>query len=200
MCVIITSSKRHNRPSIEILRACAEANDDGSGLAWVQNKEVHYIKGMGVEQIHKSIQQVDGEVVIHFRIASVGGVHPRLCHPFPITQFPEAKEYGKASAVLFHNGTWHLWERWAKEVGLELDGPVSDSRVAAAYVEEYGFEALGKTGSRWAMLEKNGDVSHLGEWWTVDGNYYSNTFWVQRFNAARKRRAAAEVFEFPFPS
>ena len=49
------------------------------------------------------------EIVIHFRIASVGEVTPKLCHPFPVTACATTRFSGHARAVLFHNGTWGDW-------------------------------------------------------------------------------------------
>jgi len=47
--------------------------------------------------------------VIHFRIASVGGVCQQLRHPFPITLKAGLEPRGRAKAVLFQNGTWVGW-------------------------------------------------------------------------------------------
>jgi len=42
-------------------------------------------KGLEPDEVENLIADIPREIVIQFRIASVGEVTPKLCHPFPIT-------------------------------------------------------------------------------------------------------------------
>ena len=66
-------------------------------------------KGLEPEELEPLIAGLAGEIVIHFRWASVGEVTPKLCHPFPVTARATTRLSGHARAVLFHNGTWSQW-------------------------------------------------------------------------------------------
>src|SRR5438067_9361417 len=85
MCVILVCPPKL-RPSDEILRACHESNPHGAGVAWREHNRVYWRKNLKVGQVARLIREVNGEVVIHFRWASVGGVNPQLCHPFPVSR------------------------------------------------------------------------------------------------------------------
>jgi len=180
MCVIIASSGRKYRPDLDTLDACAKQNPDGSGLAWVQDGEVHYLKGLSPAGIADSLSTLSGPVIVHFRIATVGGKRAELCHPFPIAPRPAAKRYGRARSVLFHNGTWSAWREFADVQELDLQGPVSDSRVAAAAVHHHGFHWLRQIPSRFAMLSVRDGIKLLGDWRQIDGLWFSNDYWIPR--------------------
>jgi len=131
MCVIITTPDRKHRPTLETLRLCAKQNRDGSGMAWLEGSRVRFFKGLSPDAISEHLAILTGPVVIHFRYATVGGKCGSLCHPFPITADAAPKEYGSSKAVLFHNGHWGEYEKFSRSNGIDLRGPVSDTRVAA---------------------------------------------------------------------
>jgi predicted glutamine amidotransferase len=106
MCVILVSPGPKARPTRPILDACHEANPHGAGLAWREGRRVRWMKNLDVDDAHALLAELTGEVVIHFRWASVGGVDADLCHPFPVTATAKTDLFGNADAVLFHNGTW----------------------------------------------------------------------------------------------
>ena len=137
MCVILVCP-RDIRPDRPTLEACQRANPHGAGVGWRQRGRVHWMKNLGADEVAELIPQLKGEIVIHFRWASVGGVNPRLCHPFPVDRGAETKLSGTAKSILFHNGTWKghadglaYLEREQKR---KIAGPVSDSRVLALLV------------------------------------------------------------------
>jgi predicted glutamine amidotransferase len=182
MCVIITSPQRAQRPTLEQLTLCETANPHGSGIAWLIGKRVQYVKGLTVAEIHRQLRRIDGPAIVHFRIASVGGVDPALCHPFPVTHHASLRSSGSARAVLFHNGTWNHYARAAEQYGIEFPKrePVSDTRVAASLVARFGFDWLQSAGidygNRWAMLNARG-IRRFGEWHSWRGCHFSNTYW-----------------------
>lgn len=183
MCVILVCPPRV-RPTDQILRACHEANPHGAGVAWRDNAKVHFRKNLKVGQVARLIRETKGEVVIHFRWASVGGVHPRLCHPFPISSTARLSLEGKTKAVLFHNGTWGGWEEaLGRLVELEphddLDGPMSDSRAAAVLANHFGPSVLEKLPGRWVFMNVRG-TKLFGQWEEFRGMRVSNTHFAHR--------------------
>ncbi len=154
MCVILVCPDGV-RPGRDVLEACHEANPHGAGVAWRQDGEVRWMKGLDVEQLAPLLPRLPGEIVVHFRWASVGGVTPALCHPFPVTRAATTRLSGHARAVLFHNGTWTDWRETLRLMPRRLDGPVSDSRVAASLVDLCGVDELEGLPGRWVFFERD---------------------------------------------
>ena len=114
LCVIIICPPKI-RPDLDTLCLCAKANPHGNGIAWREGGEVRWRKTDDVEEIHQLACMKSGEVVIHFRIASVGDVCPELRHPFPVSKRAGLAATGSAKAWLFQmklRANRHL--RWSK--------------------------------------------------------------------------------------
>ena len=112
MCIIICVEDGHF-PTKATLKSAESLNSDGGAIAWL-NKDgtMSYKKGIKASKISKIIknQLTPNHVktaIIHFRIASVGGVKPQLCHPFEITEEVtlNMKAVKTTKELLFHNGT-----------------------------------------------------------------------------------------------
>jgi hypothetical protein len=193
MCVIITSPDTKTRPSLETLRLCEARNPHGSGVAFLQNGKAQFIKGLSADTIDELLAIIDGPAVVHFRIATVGGKVAELCHPFPISPSAPLKQYGQASAVLFHNGHWPDWSDAAKL--LKLDGPVSDTRVAAVAIHHQGRpfikHLLKQSAGRFVIFSRKG-VERFGNWENIDGCHFSNTCWQPVKQAPAKPSAPAK--------
>jgi len=193
MCVILVCPE-NVRPKPEVLYACHDANPHGAGVAWREGGRVRWQKNLNVGQLVMLLQKMEGEVIIHFRWASVGGVDPRLCHPFPVTPKCPTSLSGMAESVLFHNGTWGGYEdalRRLEEHRKEPlpGGPMSDTRAAALVVQAAGADILARLPGRWVWM--NAEATRLfGPWETWGGMQVSNTFFVPRLRAAQARRKA----------
>ena len=189
MCVILVCPPKV-RPTDEILRACHDANPHGAGVAWRERNRVHWRKNLQVGQVARLIRDVKGEVVIHFRWASVGGIKPRLCHPFPVSHTARLSLEGKAKSVLFHNGTWGGWEEALDRlVSLgqhdDLDGAMSDTRAAAVLVDHLGESVLERLPGRWVLMGQKA-TKLCGEWEEFRGMKVSNTHFIHRLEPAKK--------------
>ena len=179
-CLIVCPSS--NRPSLRALRQIAVVNPHGLGLAWSANGAVHWTKSDDVDEIHRLARRLPDTVVIHARWASVGGVHPQLRHPFPVTEECSLSSKGSAPAVLFQNGTWSSWEREVDAAAAEgftvPSGIMSDARAAAWLVHVRGSrEWLGKNGSRWVYWAAGADPELFGHFHEFRGCLYSNMYW-----------------------
>jgi hypothetical protein len=180
MCVILVCPPKV-RPDRETLELCAKANPHGAGIAWRDGARVKWAKSDDLDVIERIASKVKGEVIIHFRIASIGKVCPELRHPFPVSRHAETNRKGRTKAVLFQNGTWGDWAKgveFAESEGHRRPvGPMSDARAAAWLTSIYGHTFLKDCGwSRWVYLSAKATVLY-GEWHTVSGIKFSNRHW-----------------------
>jgi hypothetical protein len=174
MCVILVCPKKV-RPDRATLDACHRANPHGVGLAWREDGEVRWLKGLEPEGLEPLIAKLSGEIVIHFRLASVGEVTPKLCHPFPITSRASTRLSGHARAVLFHNGTWTGWRELLRRLPRhqQPDAPLSDTRLVAILASLCGMDMLERLPGRWVFFDR--DFTELyGDWRTWRGMKVSN--------------------------
>jgi predicted glutamine amidotransferase len=174
MCVILVCPA-NVRPDRMTLDACHEANPHGAGVAWREDGEVRWFKGLEPDELEPLIAGLKGEIVIHFRWASVGEVTPKLCHPFPVSSKATIRLSGHARAVLFHNGTWGQWRETLRRMPKHRtpDGLLSDSRVAASLVDLCGVTVLDRLPGRYVFFER--DFTELyGDWRDWRGMRVSN--------------------------
>jgi hypothetical protein len=112
------------------------SNDDGFGMMYRTRDGVAIVKGiLNEEEAWETYSQLPEGVphVLHFRLATHGGVRPELTHPFVVSEDSPLVQAGVSERpVLAHNGVWSLHALKQKEVRLE--GPVSDTRVLAAWL------------------------------------------------------------------
>jgi hypothetical protein len=184
MCVILVCPE-NVRPSKSVLYACHDANPHGAGVAWRKNGRVRWEKNLGPGKVMLLLKELPpGEAVIHFRWASVGGVDPRLCHPFPVTKRANLSLSGTADTVLFHNGTWSGYV----DALLRLEevrkaprpkSPMSDTRAAALVTHTTGPDVLNKLPGKWVWMDAR-ETKLYGHWQTWRGMHVSNTHFVGR--------------------
>lgn len=177
MCVIVASLKGDRIPD-SIVECMFQANPDGAGIACAAGGKVHYRRGlMKLGQVRKALSQTPNGApfVAHFRIATVGGVQPDLCHPFLVTYLSRASLTGSVkSPVLFHNGHWNGWQdallNSTINMGLTVpDGPLSDSRAIAVLQARHGRIAdLLPKDQRTVILDPNGAMHFTGGWSKID--------------------------------
>jgi hypothetical protein len=186
MCVIIACESK--RPTLKMLKDAQKANPNGSGIAWVKDGKVNFIKGLGlkVKDIFEITEKLPFPFVIHFRIASSGEVSDALCHPFLIQRDAPLTLHGKAKAVLFHNGTWSEWQKYTMETACRSLMPVpngnwNDTRAMAWMAAILGYGILDIIDEKTVVLTKDG-LSFSGEGW-VDrkGIWCSNDLFEDRF-------------------
>lgn len=169
MCVLVVCEAGHALPSREVLKAMHRANPHGMGFA---SKSLHY-KGMNFERFYQRLQFVpqDENVIIHFRYATHGSVCAKNCHPFK-----------KGSIWFAHNGI----------LDIEPDGDMTDSETAFRNIlypvaREYGVfsqelaatvdEVIGY--SKFAFLDKKGNVMMFGNFEQYHGLWCSNMNWMR---------------------
>lgn len=180
MCVILICPPQV-RPSEEVIRQCWQSNPHGAGIAWRENGEVRWRKTDDIDELMALSETKRGEIVLHFRIASVGRVCAELRHPFPVEKASPLSDSGKAKAVLFQNGTWGGWrealDRAARKGHKVPAGEMSDARAAAWLCSIYGKDYIRSCGaSRWVFFGAHA-TSYFGDWHKLSGILYSNLYW-----------------------
>lgn len=190
MCIAIYSLKGTDIPSEDILKTCFLNNPDGAGFVFNKGGKVHIVKGfMDYKGFMAAFKKYDAEfgfkqrgVLIHFRIATHGGVNVGCCHPFPIS--PNEKQLKKSKTIsdyaVIQNGIIFLTA--------DKKSPLSDTML---FIRDYLTKISSNRNwfynkknteliyelinSKMAILNGNGDITategfHKG----ADGNYYSN--------------------------
>jgi len=92
---------------------------------------VHWKKGLkNAKDVKEFIRdnKLSFPLAVHFRTASVGGKHPQLCHPFPVSPSAETWLEGHAEQVLFHNGSVFNWDDLVLQVGLRSTERIPNGR------------------------------------------------------------------------
>lgn len=172
MCVILAVNQGADDITTDEFFAANYTNSDGFGMAWLDNGLVKYVKTTHKDADIYSEWRPPKPYVMHFRIATVGGTKPELCHPFVVSKRSPLKQEGTARRVLFHNGHWGEWNKWLgitfSGIGKLPQGAFSDSRTMALMVGHYGDRSLDMADAislqRIALLDANGDLKTLGEW------------------------------------
>lgn len=189
MCVIFTCLKEW--PSWKLLERAAEKNQDGLGIAWEdkQEKKIRWIKGLksDVSELEKIFPKVSAfPALIHFRIASVGGVRDDLTHPFPLEPLVSLKLEGSTNAgVMMHNGHWTSWKHTLTEFCLRHkvrvpEGIWSDSRAMAFIAAHLGDGILPflDDRDRMVVLRPGGRWTCYGNWVDPQKDYKEKGFWI----------------------
>jgi hypothetical protein len=195
MCVIICIEDG-KYPSKSTLEDAESMNSHGGSIAWLDKQgRKYYQKGIKAKAITKIInKQLKPKgiktAIIHFRIASVGNVNKKLCHPFEITSRVDLNLSGErmTTDLLFHNGTW---TEYAEEMLVFLGkhskpmtipyGEFSDSRVMAYLAKRMGVKKMAKLVTGWnkiAVLTSDGITRYGTGWVKHKGNTCSNDYFI----------------------
>lgn len=184
MCVAIYKPKRVNLPSLEILKQCWDANPDGAGFALLTGGEraIEIHKGyMTWKQFVAAYEkyrlaEFNGDLLLHFRIATHGGVSPGNTHPFSLTKDVKLLKHPnvRTNYALVHNGM----------LPIEPEGDISDTmefcrRLAPLYQNiPAALELIqGMAGNNKIAVMTREKVHLFGAWEIRDGVYFSNLLW-----------------------
>ena len=178
MCLIIAVNEK--TPPESQFELANDLNPDGIGMAWIaKNGMVQWYKGLGIADVKKMAPYTPLPYVVHFRIATSGGINRELCHPFPISRNVTISTDGQAKRVMFHNGIWFDWREMLIKgliaTGRSLpQGPWSDTRAMAFLAYHYGDKILELLEEKIVVLSKEGSQFYGSGWTTRDGCVYSN--------------------------
>lgn len=182
MCIIIYKPEGAALPRKKELRRLFASNPDGAGFMYRDGGAVVIRKGfMTFDGLYRALPRGAGDLVVHMRIATHGGVNPRFCHPFPLSTSLKklTRLEARADIGIAHNGV------------ISLTGSASDMSDTMAFIREYAAPLVAAVGltdwsarfmeaavdsSRLAIMDAaSTGVTLLGKWYEHDGCFYSNT-------------------------
>jgi predicted glutamine amidotransferase len=186
MCLALIADTA--RPSAQEIVDADLANQDGIGVAYQEphNHLITWKKGLAVAEAQELAESLPLPFILHFRMATHGGMSRLLCHPFPISRNVGVTMHGQARELLFHNGIWNQHAKFEKRAALR--GPVSDTRIMAYVLWREGQEnrsgvasQLAAQAGKLAVFTPEG-ITTYGEWTegtaenkdTTEGCLYSN--------------------------
>ena len=186
MCIAIVKPKGIETPSEKLLKTCWNNNPDGAGFCYNTKNGVIIHKGyLKFEDFYKDFKKhnyKNCDLIIHFRIATHGGVNKECTHPFVISKNIEdlKKLHVKCKSAFVHNGI-------ISGYGSRTDNGVSDTmdyvtKIIAniPYINKTLLDNLAKEkSSRFAIINKNNFVVG-GAWIKDNGIYYSNDSYKER--------------------
>lgn len=190
MCIIMSKPVNVAFPEEKILKNCWDNNPDMGGFMYALNGEVHIKKGYETWEdfkiaLNTSRAETGDDIpyVCHFRI-STQGYDTSCCQPFPLSGKMKSmrKRHTKASIGVAHNGILDITSDGSKDYSDTMkfitDYLVNIIRGFDWYDDTRNVKLIENliSGSRFAILDKNGHCEHLGKGWVIDnGIYYSNS-------------------------
>lgn len=188
MCVAIYKPAGTETPSLDTLKQCWDANPDGAGFALRTDGEysIGIHKGYmtwksfiaAYEKYH--LAEFTGDLLLHFRIATHGGISPGLTHPFSLTKDVKLLKHTnvKTNYALIHNGMLPI----ESEEGSDT---MEFCRRLAPFYQNIpaAFNLIeGMAGNNKIAVMTRDKVHLFGEWENIDGVYFSNLLWDWGFD------------------
>jgi predicted glutamine amidotransferase len=172
MCIAVLNTA--GKLSKKTIQNCWESNSHGAGICHVENGKVVVFKELkDVNKLWKYYNSLrdkyDGNVMLHFRIATHGNIDEANCHPFKVSE----------EVAFIHNGiisqtsdsksnysdTWHFNEDILKSLPVGFLKNVAIRDLLSTYIDYSKLVFL--DGENAYIINE-----HLGNW---DGaNWYSN--------------------------
>lgn len=189
MCIIAAKPKGVKMPNKSTIENMWYNNHDGAGFMYAKDGVVHIEKGFmkltdfesALERVSKKVNLDDVSIVMHFRIATHGGVSPANTHPFPVSSSMGILQKLKSTATLgvAHNGIINITPR--KGVSDTMEYVASQlaplyKGVPKFYLNPHLMEMVDNAiQSKLALLNGDGELYTIGKFETDDGILYSNT-------------------------
>lgn len=190
MCIIAAKPAGTKMPAQTTIENMWYRNHDGAGFMYAQDGVVHIEKGYmklddfnkALERVRKTVDLDSVAVVMHFRIATHGGVIPANTHPFPVTSSVGMLQKLRCNTTLgvAHNGIIHSV---SPRKGISDTMEYIATQLAPLYkgVPEFYKNShlmeLVKNGidSKLAILTHMGELYTIGSFEESEGIMYSNT-------------------------
>jgi len=181
MCIAILNSPKFALPKKTIYNSYKN-NSDGTGFIWTEGGVLRTHKTMEgakkVWQFYKSLRsRVSGYIVLHFRIATSGGVNIENCHPFIVNDNLAFVHNGVISGLgsLKQSDTNEFCEFYLKKMPSDF---LEYSGITKMIEEVIGHSKLVFLDSEDNPTIINHDMGHFDE----HGNWYSNTTYQYSYN------------------
>lgn len=190
MCVIMAKPANIAFPEENILKNCWDNNPDMGGFMYAMNGSVHIYKGFETwdlfkKALTKAREKTGDDIpyVLHFRI-STQGFDRQCCQPFPLSSNMHKlkKLHTESNFGVAHNGILSMTSDGSKDYS---DTMLFITDYLVNIIRSYDWNKDKRTvklienlisGSRFSILDKNGEVTLLGSGWIEDkGCHFSNS-------------------------
>ena len=184
MCVIIYKDKKTNL-DFETVRLASITNPDGVGVAindgdtWIIKKYM-YPNRQQLKNICNSLKEK--EAILHFRIATSGGINMDNCQPFL---------FDDDHQVLFHNGVVYSLNG--------ISSHKSDTRLLIDILETEKqdintilFNLSEKSNNKFVLIDANNDIQFFGDFKQYNGLLCSNLNFVPRPAPVKQQKKEKE--------
>lgn len=196
MCIIVYKPINENVPKRDILQRCFNNNNDGCGYMFNDNNAVVIRKGFNdfntfYKQLKTDVKKHDLKsktLVLHFRIATSGGLEKNKTHPFVLTNKSKLINKYNGDAItcdvgVVHNGVLNDY----------VYGGLSDTQnfikdflydVYYSNLKENIKNKIIKSelnSNKLIILDKTGNAKKYGDFIYDDGVYYSNSSYKERY-------------------
>ena len=201
MCVIAISEKGVRQPNENEFRTMWEHNPHGAGYMFARNGKVEIHKGFMcfddfIRSVHNEMFTFQDSVIYHFRISTQAGITPEMTHPFPITN--QNINIMKALDVICnigvaHNGiiplTASLHEKEYSDTALFVHKYLSNLVRSPADMQNENIKSMIKelAQSKLAMMDGQGNISTIGDFFDEDGILLSNKNHLFRYLFSTER-------------
>ena len=197
MCILILNKKGYRLPKKEILKTCYKNNDDGCGYAFSTGKEIIIKKGFfsfdtfyqSLKEDNKKYNLFNKNVLLHFRIATSGGIQENKTHPFILTNKSKVinrykKEIKTTDPVIGHNGIFsdYVFKNNLSDTQnfiLNFLYPIYKSNLKDNIKNHLIKQEIDT--SKLIILEKDGSVKTYGDFILSDGTLYSNSSYKEKY-------------------
>lgn len=190
MCIIAAKPAGVAMPAAETIENMWYNNPDGAGLMWADGQRVHIDKGfMSLDALQAHLVELAHKrdltatpTVLHFRIATHGGVRAENTHPFPLSESVGALKKLSCTAPVgvAHNG---IISSVTPEQGIsdtmqyiaDVLAPLAKA-LPTWYRDKHALRLVRNTAaSRLCILPADGHIVTIGDGWaTSNGVLYSN--------------------------
>ena len=169
-----SANKKINKAT---LRRCYDANPDGAGFMYAEDKQLHVKKGyFTFKEFYKEYRpHGDKQVLIHFRIKTHGPINKDNCHPFLVN----------SGLGFIHNGIISGYGSNTKSDTIEFNESILQKIVAKhgnnSLFDDPMVELIENVigYSKLVFLDRHGNYTIMnenkGNW--NDGVWYSNMSW-----------------------
>ena len=169
-----SANKKINKAT---LRRCYDANPDGAGFMYAEDKQLHVKKGyFTFKEFYKEYRpHGDKQVLIHFRIKTHGPINKDNCHPFLVN----------SGLGFIHNGIISGYGSNSKSDTIEFNESILQKIVAKhgnnSLFDDPMVELIENVigYSKLVFLDRHGNYTIMnenkGNW--NDGVWYSNMSW-----------------------
>lgn len=195
MCIIAIKPAGIPMPAEATIQNMWHNNPDGAGFMYASNGTVHIEKGfmklkslkVALKQLEKKVDVLNTPVILHFRITTHGGTSPSNTHPFPVSEKLPLLQMKKSKAPLAiaHNGIIDI-KPSQKDISDTMEYVITQLAPLYQLKKDFYKHEAGKKliynaiKSKMAIMDGNGYITTIGDFFEADGILYSNTSYKAR--------------------